>query len=152
MIANWCSHFHIILLLSLAIFVQISSQIETKVEVLPGFEGPLPFELQTGYIGLGERDDDMQVFYYFVKSENDPQNDPLILWLTGGPGCSPISALLFQFGPIAFDVDDLDHYDETGTLPNLILRPHSWTKGKKEECSERLATAASIFLRSSSLR
>ncbi|KAL2320072.1 hypothetical protein Fmac_029041 [Flemingia macrophylla] len=127
MIANWCSHFHIILLLSLAIFVQISSQIETKVEVLPGFEGPLPFELQTGYIGLGERDDDMQVFYYFIKSENDPQNDPLMLWLSGGPGCSSVSAILFQFGPLAFDVD-LEEYDETGTLPNLILRSPSWTK------------------------
>ncbi|KAL2320066.1 hypothetical protein Fmac_029035 [Flemingia macrophylla] len=128
MISNWCSYFHILLLLSLAIFVQISSQIGTKVEVLPGFEGPLPFELQTGYIGLGERDDDMQVFYYFIKSENDPQNDPLMLWLTGGPGCSSVSAILFQFGPLAFDADIVE-YDETGTLPNLILRPQSWTKG-----------------------
>ena len=23
-------------------------------------------------VGLGEKDDDMQVFYYFVKSENNP--------------------------------------------------------------------------------
>ncbi|KAG5071390.1 hypothetical protein JHK86_006601 [Glycine max] len=89
-------NFHIILLIALALLVQISSQLGSKVEVLPGFEGPLPFELETGYVGLGEKDDDMQVFYYFVKSENDPQKDPLMLWLTGGPGCSSFSGLAFQ--------------------------------------------------------
>ena len=49
-------------------------------------------------MGLGETDDDMQVFYYFVKSENNPQNDPLMLWLSGGPGCSSFSALAYQIG------------------------------------------------------
>ncbi|RHN59102.1 putative peptidase S10, serine carboxypeptidase, alpha/Beta hydrolase [Medicago truncatula] len=68
----------------------------SKVEHLPGFQGPLPFELETGYVGLGETDDDMQVFYYFIKSENDPQKDPLMLWLTGGPGCSSFSGLAYQ--------------------------------------------------------
>ena len=50
------------------------------------------------YVGLGETNDDMQVFYYFIKSENNPQKDPLMLWLTGGPGCSSISGLLYQIG------------------------------------------------------
>jgi len=49
-------------------------------------------------VGLGETDDDMQVFYYFIKSENNPKKDPLMLWLTGGPGCSSISGLLYQIG------------------------------------------------------
>ena len=49
-------------------------------------------------MGLGETDDDMQVFYYFVKSENDLQKDPLMLWLSGGPGCSSFSALAYQIG------------------------------------------------------
>ncbi|XP_014490760.1 serine carboxypeptidase-like 11 isoform X2 [Vigna radiata var. radiata] len=118
-----CFNFNIIFLIVLLLFVSLSSQLGSKVEELPGFEGPLPFELETGYIGLGERDDDMQVFYYFIKSENDPAKDPLLLWLTGGPGCSSFSGLAFQIGPFAFKTEKYD-----GNVPNLVLRPQSWTK------------------------
>nr|KYP76679.1 Serine carboxypeptidase-like 15 [Cajanus cajan] len=94
---SFCHFLIIIVLLGLAIFIQLGTS-RSKVEVLPGFEGPLPFKLETGYVGLGESHNDMQVFYYFIKSENDPEKDPLMLWLSGGPGCSSISGLLFQFG------------------------------------------------------
>ncbi|RYR26515.1 hypothetical protein Ahy_B02g060765 isoform A [Arachis hypogaea] len=97
--------------------------IGAKVENLPGYDGPLPFHLETGYIGLGDSDDDMQVFYYFIKSENDPKNDPLLLWLTGGPGCSSFSGLVYQIGPMKFKIEEFD-----GSLPKLIPRPQSWTK------------------------
>ncbi|KAJ1379989.1 Peptidase S10, serine carboxypeptidase [Sesbania bispinosa] len=95
----------------------------SRIEVLPGFQGPLPFELETGYVGLGETGDDLQVFYYFIKSENNPEKDPLMLWLSGGPGCSSFSGLVYQIGPIAFEIKDYNW-----SLPNLVLRQQSWTK------------------------
>ncbi|CAK8574991.1 unnamed protein product [Lathyrus sativus] len=103
----------------------IEASTRSKVEYLPGFQGPLPFELETGYVGLGENDDDddMQVFYYFVKSENNPQKDPLMLWLSGGPGCSSLSGLVYEIGPIAFEIKKYN-----GSIPSLISRPHSLTK------------------------
>ena len=40
----------------------------------------------------------VQIFYYFIESENTPRDDPLMLWLTGGPGCSALSGLVFEIG------------------------------------------------------
>ncbi|KAG6975100.1 hypothetical protein JG688_00002728 [Phytophthora aleatoria] len=53
---------------------------------------------ETGYIKLPNKDDD-NYFYWFVESRSDPQRDPLVLWLTGGPGCSSMMALLAENGP-----------------------------------------------------
>ncbi|CAH8270592.1 unnamed protein product [Arabidopsis lyrata] len=93
-----------------------------RVKYLPGFEGPLPFELETGYVSIGESGD-VELFYYFVKSERNPENDPLMIWLTGGPGCSSICGLLFANGPLAFKGDEYN-----GTVPPLELTSFSWTK------------------------
>ncbi|GAB4852366.1 hypothetical protein Ancab_016558 [Ancistrocladus abbreviatus] len=94
----------------------------SKVEFLPGFNGPLPFELETGYIGVGDSVD-VQLFYYFFESESNPTDDPLLLWLTGGPGCSTVSAILYENGPIKFE-----EVKYNGSFPHLTLNPHSWTK------------------------
>ncbi|CAH2034597.1 unnamed protein product [Thlaspi arvense] len=92
------------------------------IKHLPGFEGPLPFELETGYIGVGEAEED-QMFYYFIKSESNPKEDPLLVWLTGGPGCSSFSGLVYENGPLAFKVEAYN-----GSIPSLVSTTYSWTK------------------------
>ncbi|XAR52941.1 hypothetical protein NMG60_11021281 [Bertholletia excelsa] len=95
---------------------------QSVVRTLPGFPGELPFKLETGYVSVGEMGD-VHLFYYFIESEGNPREDPLLLWLTGGPGCSAFSGLVYQIGPVNFDTQ---HFD--GKLPKLILNPYSWTK------------------------
>ncbi|KZV38053.1 serine carboxypeptidase [Dorcoceras hygrometricum] len=92
------------------------------IETLPGYPGLLPFKLETGYIGVGE-DEDLQLFYYFIESEGDPDKDPLILWMNGGPGCSGFTGLVYEIGPLNFNLSSYD-----GSLPSFILNPYSWTK------------------------
>ncbi|XP_020554981.1 serine carboxypeptidase-like 18 isoform X2 [Sesamum indicum] len=117
---KYYSSFH--LLLSLLLLINATASSQSIINTLPGFHGTLPFKLETGYIGVGE-EDEVQLFYYFIESENDPQTDPLILWLTGGPGCSGFSGLVYEIGPLAFDVEAFD-----GSFPSFITNPYSWTK------------------------
>uniref|UniRef100_A0A6N2LI99 Serine carboxypeptidase-like 18 n=1 Tax=Salix viminalis TaxID=40686 RepID=A0A6N2LI99_SALVM len=93
------------------------------INSLPGFDGSLPFVLETGYIGVGELEA-VQLFYYFIESERSPEDDPLVLWLTGGPGCSALSGLVYEIGPLAVDYAK----SSGGGQPVFALNPYSWTK------------------------
>ncbi|KAL6642600.1 hypothetical protein ACP70R_020781 [Stipagrostis hirtigluma subsp. patula] len=89
---------------------------------IKGFEGTLPFHLETGYVEVDE-EHGARLFYYFIESERNPAEDPLILWITGGPGCSALSGLLFEIGPLKFDVAGY-----TEGFPRLVYFEDSWTK------------------------
>ncbi|KAL7263454.1 hypothetical protein ACSBR1_001582 [Camellia fascicularis] len=108
-----------ILLLLLLSHIAASSTIVTS---LPGFNGTLPFSLETGYVGVGDMDD-VQLFYYFVESQRNPAQDPLMLWLTGGPGCSCLSAFFYESGPVYFEFEGYK-----GGLPTLRLNEYTWTQ------------------------
>ncbi|CAN1274555.1 Serine carboxypeptidase-like 17 [Linum perenne] len=109
-------------LLALVLMFLAYESTATVIKYLPGFEGPLPFYLETGYVGVGVAEE-VQLFYYFVKSESNPEEDPLLLWITGGPGCSALSGLTLENGPFTFN-----EWEYSGTLPKLSLKPNSWTK------------------------
>ncbi|CAA7059572.1 unnamed protein product [Microthlaspi erraticum] len=94
----------------------------TIIRSLPGFEGPLPFDLETGYIGVGEAEE-VQLFYYFIKSESNPEEDPLLIYLTGGPGCSSLTGFFLENGPLAIKTDGYN-----GGIPSLVTTTYSWTK------------------------
>ena len=67
--------------------------------------------------------------WIFMASENDPANDPVVIWYNGGPGAASMFGLFVELGPYYLNQDSLDDpkYNETG-IPQVKRNPHSWTK------------------------
>merc|ERR1711935_857510 len=56
-------------------------------------------------------------FFWLLESRSNPSTDPLVIWLTGGPGCSSQLALFAENGPCSVN--------ENGD--GTILKESSWT-------------------------
>ncbi|KAF7059984.1 hypothetical protein CFC21_066815 [Triticum aestivum] len=124
LVASVCL-FLLLLLPSAASSSSSSSSLRQQSKIithLPGFDGPLPFQLQTGYVEVDESNG-VRLFYYFIRSERDPAKDPVMIWLTGGPGCSAFSGLVYEIGPLSFD-----RRTAVNGFPKLLYKPDSWTK------------------------
>jgi len=103
-----------ILLLHLAAFA-CGAPFKNLILNLPGLEEKAPFRAFSGYLkSTGTRN----LFYWFVESQNDPQNDPLVLWFNGGPGCSSMEGMLHEHGPYQIQPDG----------KTIKLNPYSWNK------------------------
>ncbi|KZT54075.1 alpha/beta-hydrolase [Calocera cornea HHB12733] len=70
----------------------------------------------TGYVDVGPR----HLFFYYFDSRASPSTDPLLLWLTGGPGGSSAVGLLQELGPCR--PHPSSNSNSNRTTPN----PYSW--------------------------
>lgn len=68
----------------------------------------------TGWLDVGGK----HLFFWYFESQNNPSADPLLLWLTGGPGGSSMIGLMQELGPCLIN----EHGNGT------VYNPHGWSK------------------------
>ncbi|KAM7279888.1 hypothetical protein ACFE04_007022 [Oxalis oulophora] len=69
-------------------------------------DGPSVAELghHAGYYKLQNKED-ARIFYFFFESRNSSSTAPVVIWLSGGPGCSSELALFYENGPFKINKD-----------------------------------------------
>jgi len=93
-------------LVALCFLVALSQAENTKTTLnsLPVI-GTLSSTQYTGYVTVNETFG-VDLFYWFCESLSKPSTDPLVMWLTGGPGCSSLTAYFYENGPYHFDANN----------------------------------------------
>jgi len=89
-------------------------------ETSPGFVHPTICDNSTaqtaGYIKAANGINAPNYFFWLVESKSAPATDPLLMWLSGGPGCSSQLALFAENGPCTINSDGA----------TTTLNPYSW--------------------------
>lgn len=89
-----------------------------EVTQLPGFDEEFPSRHHSGFLTV-DAAIGSHLFYYFVESEGNPETDPVVLWLNGGPGCSSFDGFVYEHGPFNYDYNNGD--------VQLKRNPYAWT-------------------------
>lgn len=89
------------------------------VTALPGVSFATNFQQFAGYLNASGDYGPLELFYWHIESQGDPVNDPVILYINGGPGCSSLSGLMEEIGPFRATVPG------TETLTENVF---SWNK------------------------
>jgi cathepsin A (carboxypeptidase C) len=72
----------------------------------------------TGWLDVGSK----HLFFWYFESQNKPSEDPLLLWLTGGPGGSSMIGLFQELGPCLInEYGNSTVYNEYGWSKNANI-------------------------------
>lgn len=86
-----------------------------EVTTVPGLDQPVNFKHYSGYLDVGEG---RKLHYWFMESQRSPSEDPLLLWLNGGPGCSSLLGAVSELGPFRVGYHGV----------NVTINEFSWNK------------------------
>jgi cathepsin A (carboxypeptidase C) len=100
------------------------------------------------YAGFEPLDTRGDIFYWMFESRAEPAKDPLVVWLTGGPGCSSELALFIENGPFKINKADKtlkSHPFSWNNNANLLFLDQplgtGFSKGKQLDTTEEQIAA-----------
>jgi hypothetical protein len=89
-----------------------------------------------------------RLYYYLVGSESPTaDDDPLVIWLTGGPGCSSLDAFTYENGPFIFELSTSAGAGQGGGAEGwtgrgcLTRQGAVWVGGRAASCMPALRQA-----------
>ncbi|XP_077498937.1 lysosomal protective protein-like [Amblyomma americanum] len=100
---------------ALPLFAAASDPSEWEVADLPGLQEPINFKHYSGYLNIANGG---ALHFWFMESQRSPSEDPVILWLSGGPGCSSLIAAVAEQGAFRVGYQGI----------NMTVNPYSWNK------------------------
>ncbi|XP_077243233.1 serine carboxypeptidase-like 32 [Tasmannia lanceolata] len=93
------------------------SESEDVVTEIPG-QPSVGFRHYAGYVTVNEKNG-RALFYWFFEASTRPDEKPLVLWLSGGPGCSSVGyGATQEIGPFIIDSGE----------GGLKFNPYSWNR------------------------
>ena len=105
-------------MVSVATFVLLGSLIgltnaageDDLVKNIPGLIFDINFKVYSGYLKANDNGT-WKMHYMLTESRTDPENDPLLFWFNGGPGCSSFSGSFEELGPFYINSDNSTLYE-----------------------------------------
>ena len=101
-----------LLILNISTFQPLTKELAGKFEFPEqSYHGYVPITRETANDNNTTADDGKdpnQMFYWWFPSRSSRENDPLVQWLTGGPGCSSELALFVENGPFKINPNTLE--------------------------------------------
>eukprot|EP00344_Euplotes_crassus_P004940 CAMPEP_0196995206 /NCGR_PEP_ID=MMETSP1380-20130617/1373_1 /TAXON_ID=5936 /ORGANISM="Euplotes crassus, Strain CT5" /LENGTH=468 /DNA_ID=CAMNT_0042410819 /DNA_START=13 /DNA_END=1419 /DNA_ORIENTATION=- len=104
----------ILFVLALCLAIVMAKPAEDLVKEVPDMGKFDQFDFYSGYLDIPNKQ--RKLHYVFAESQNDPANDPLVIWFNGGPGCSSMLGFVQEHGPYSMPDGEDTFYEN----------PYSW--------------------------
>lgn len=142
----------------LLLFVAVDAVSTDDVKYVPGI-GTLVPRTHAGYL-LANKKYGAQLYYLCMESMGNPNTDPLILWLQGGPGTSSLFGAFVENGPYRIEANGSFTWNPYAWntnasilwIDNPVGTGFSWVQNAsgyvrhERELSYDLATALAAFM------
>lgn len=72
-----------------------------------------------------------KLMFWLFEADNVTNDDAIVIWMNGGPGCSSLSGCLFEHGPVTVPLHPAGFYGTDDDPKTLEPNRYTWTKATR---------------------